>query len=257
LSDIKRLYLDIETSPDVVFSWKAGYKLNISHDSIVRERAIICVCYKWEGEDEVHSITWDKWDDKKLLERFSKIMLSADELVGHNIDKFDLRWIAGRNLINGLPPLPQQKTIDTLKIARKHFYLNSNRLDYLGHLLLGEGKRDAPYSLWKRICLHNERSAMDDMVSYCKQDVILLERIYKRLVAYETPKTHAGVLGGLDRWTCPHCASENVNLSKRRVTSKGIIQWQMKCGDCSRYYSVCNKVYRDYCVAKNGDKVDL
>ena len=52
----KRLFYDIETSPNIGFFWGAGYKVNISHDNIIKERAIICICYKWEGQDTVHSI---------------------------------------------------------------------------------------------------------------------------------------------------------------------------------------------------------
>jgi NAD(P)H-hydrate repair Nnr-like enzyme with NAD(P)H-hydrate dehydratase domain len=53
--------------------WTAGYKLNIGHDNIIKERAIICICYKWAGEKEVHSLTWDnKQNDKSLLEKLQK-----------------------------------------------------------------------------------------------------------------------------------------------------------------------------------------
>jgi hypothetical protein len=254
MPDIKRLFWDLETSPNVMFSWRAGYKINLSHDNIIQERAIICVCYKWEEEDDVHCIEWKKGNDKQLVKQFSKIILEADEIVAHNGNKFDLKWFNTRNLIHNLPPIPQYKTVDTLTIARKHFYLNSNRLDYLGKILLNEGKIDVPYDLWKRICLHHEPSAMEEMVRYCKKDVELLERVWKKLSAYDAPKSHTGVLRGLERWTCPHCGSENVKVSKTIVTSKGITQKQMKCGSCHRYYSIAQKVWRDYLVAKTKEE---
>ena len=43
---IKRLFWDIETSPGLDYSWRCGYKINISSDNIVREPAIICISYK-------------------------------------------------------------------------------------------------------------------------------------------------------------------------------------------------------------------
>jgi len=250
MGDIKRLFWDIETSPNIMFSWRAGYKINLTHDNIINERAIICICYKWEGDEEVHSVQWDKGDDRELVKKFSLVAEEADEMVAHNGNKFDLKWFNTRNLIHNLPPIPQYKTVDTLTIARKHFYLNSNRLDYLGKILLKEGKISTGFDLWKRICLHNEPSAMEEMVRYCKKDVELLERIWRKLAPYDMPKTHAGVFAGLDRWTCPHCASENVKVSKTRPTPKGIVQKQMQCNDCNRYYTIANKVYRDYAAAK-------
>lgn len=250
MADIKRLFWDIETSPNIMFSWRAGYKLNLSHDNIIHERAIICICYKWEGDEQVHSIEWDKGDDRELVKEFAEIAEQADEMVAHNGNKFDLKWYNTRNLIHCLPPIPQYKTVDTLTIARKHFYLNSNRLDYLGKILLREGKISTNFDLWKRICLDNEPSAMREMIQYCKKDVELLERVWRKLTPYDMPKTHAGVFAGLDRWTCPHCASENVKVSKTRPTPKGMIQKQMQCNDCRRYYTIANKVYKDYVVAK-------
>ena len=203
---IRRLLWDIETSPNVGYFWQPGYKVFISPENIIRERAIICICYKWEDERDVQYLTWDKGDDKKLIESFAEIIKEADELVAHNGDRFDLKWYNGRHLIHGLDPIPQSKTIDTLKIAKKYFRLNSNKLDYISNLILGEGKIDVPFSLWDRV-MDNEKSALDEMVRYCKKDVLLLERVYERLAAYDTPKTHVGVMMGRPRWTCKHCGA--------------------------------------------------
>ena len=189
-----------------------------------------------------------------MIEEFLEVAMTADELVAHNGDKFDLKWFNTRNLIHNLPPIPQYKTVDTLTIARKHFYLNSNRLDYLGKILLQEGKINTNFNLWKRICLDNEPSAMREMVQYCKKDVELLERIWRKLAPYDAPKTHAGVYAGLSRWTCPHCASENVKVTKTRPTPKGMIQKQMQCNDCHRYYTIANNVFNDYVLAKHGEE---
>ena len=250
---MRRLYWDIETSPNVGVFWQSGYKLSIPPENIIRERAIICICYKWEGEDEVRSLAWKSGNDKKLVEKFSKIAQEADELVAHNGDNFDLKWFQGRHLIHGLPPIPRSKTVDTLKIARKNFRLNSNKLDYLAKLLLGEGKIDVPFSLWLR-CMENEASALSEMITYCKKDVVLLERVYNRLAAYDLPHTHVGVQNGSARWTCPHCGSKEVRLDKSKPTAKGIIQRQMRCDECHRYYTICDSVYKDHLADKDGEK---
>ena len=250
---LKRLFWDVETSPNIVLSWRCGGKIFIDHQNIIQERAIICICWKWEDGKRVNALTWDKGDDREMVAKFASVVAQADELVAHNGDKFDLRWFNGRNLIHGLDPVPHGKTVDTLKIARKHFYLNSNRLDYLGSLLLGEGKIKTDFSLWRRILLDNEELALGEMVRYCKKDVVLLQRIWERLRDYETPKTHAGVLltgNPSDRWTCPHCASVDVKKSKTNTTAKGMVQHQMKCGVCHRYYSIADLVFNFYLRAK-------
>lgn len=249
---VKRLFWDLETSPNIGMFWRAGYKQTIPHDNIIQERAIICCCYKWEGEKKVHAIEWDKGCDKDLCSSFAEVANAADELVAHNGDKFDLKWFNTRNLMHGLPPLPEYKTVDTLVIARRRFYFNSNRLDYVAKALGMDGKTATHFGMWRDILLHNCPKAMREMVRYCKHDVALLEEVWKQLQAYHKPKTHAGVHAGLDKWTCPHCASENVYKSKTRHTTAGTIQHQMQCQDCHRYYTINDKAFREYSEAKIG-----
>ena len=250
---MKRLFVDIETSPNICFTWRTGRKITLQPESILQERAIICICYKFEEQKTINALKWDNGDDTELLKEFAIVAEKADEIVGHNLDRFDIPWISTRNLIHNLPPLPQYKTIDTLKTARKHFYLNSNRLDYLGQILLGEGKIKTDYDLWKRVVLDGDNRALSEMVRYCKKDVDLLQRVYDRLSEYDSAASHAGVLSGLPRWTCPHCASENVRVSKTKTTPKGMIQKQMQCKDCHRYYTIAHSVWKKYILDKTGD----
>jgi hypothetical protein len=81
---IKRLFFDIEVSANVGLFWNPGHKISISYENIIKERAIICICYKWAGKSKVSSLKWDKNQcDKKMLTEFLKIVDQADELVGH------------------------------------------------------------------------------------------------------------------------------------------------------------------------------
>lgn len=252
---MKRLFIDIETSPNIGLFWRSGYKISIPPENIIKERAIICACWKFEGRTRIESATWDDGDDLGVLKKLSEVMSGADEIIGHNIDRFDMPWISTRNLVQGLPPLPQYKTVDTLKIAKKHLYLNSNRLNYLAKLLLGDEKIETGYNLWKKIVLENDKAAMRKMVLYCKKDVALLEKVWEKLTLYDTQKTHAGVIEGLPKWTCPHCASDEVRVSKTKCTPKGTVQKQMLCRDCGHYYTISRKAWSEYVLAKTGDEV--
>ena len=252
---IKRLFWDIETSPNVVLTWRCGYKQTIQPHQLIKERAIICICYKWEGNKKVYSLQWDNGDDTNMLREFSKVIEEADEVVAHNGDNFDLKWFNARCLICGVDPVPLVKTVDTLKIARKHFYFNSNRLDYLGKLMFGNGKTSTDFDMWKKIALDNDEKALNKMVRYCKHDVVILENVWSKLRDYETPATHAAVNDSgdnRDRWKCAHCGDSNVRKSKTRVTAKGMVQHQMKCNECGRYYSIANRAFDWYLNKING-----
>ena len=238
----KRLYFDIETSPNIGFFWTAGFKLNISTESIIKERAIICICYKWEEDKVTHSLNWDsKQNDKKMLQEFIKVANEADELVGHNGDKFDLSWVRTRCLFHRLEMFPTYITIDTLKVARSKFKFNSNKLNYIAQYLgIGE-KIHTEYNLWKDIVLNKDKVAMDKMIKYCKMDVILLEKVHKELSLHIPAKTHYGVIFGGDRGSCPECGSDDIVRNNKRVTASGIVKVQMRCKTCGKMHTKTDK----------------
>lgn len=234
---IKRLFYDLETSPNVVFSWRVGYKINIDYENIIKERAIICIGYKWEHEKDVHVLQWNgQHDDKQMLEKFIPLLESADEVVAHYGDKFDLPWIRARAAFHGLSVSPYIKTIDTKAQSSRLFYFNSNRLDYLAQYL-GIGKKiDTDFDLWKDV-FAGDKVALKKMVEYCRKDVALLEKVYKKLEGYHKPKTHVGVLLGGLRADCPRCASTRTQKRGTRVTEAGTVSQTMWCKDCDKYYS--------------------
>lgn len=238
----KRLFFDIETSPNIGLFWEAGYKKNIDYSNIIQERAIICICYKWEDEKEVFSLQWDfKQCDKKMLEKFIEVADSATEMVGHNGDKFDLAWIRTRCLFHGIAMFPKYLTIDTLKVARQKFRFNSNRLNYIADFLgLGQ-KIKTEYSLWKDILLRKDKIAMEKMIKYCKKDVSLLEKVFKALRGHMDPKTHYGVVFGQDRGSCPECGSDELIRAKKTVTATGLTRIQYRCKTCGHFHSKTDK----------------
>jgi hypothetical protein len=256
---VRRVFWDIETSPNIGFFWRPGWKITIDPDNIIQERAVICICWKWEGQKKVHSLKWNRQkphggDDRKMIQEFVNVIEQADEMVAHNGDKFDMSWYNGRHLVHGLEPIPKSKTVDTYKMAARNFNLNSYKLDYLAKILLGEGKIHTDYSMWKKIVLNNDESEMKKMIKYCKKDVALLERVWNRLRDYSESSTHAAVNASgnvRDRWKCQHCGSDNVKTSKRCVTAKGMLRWQMRCHACGRYYTVADLVHRWYKEAKD------
>ena len=235
----KRLFFDIETSPNIGLFWQAGYKQKIDYDNIITERAIICICYKWQGKDKTYGLQWDgKQNDKKMLEEFIKIANEADELVGHNGDKFDLAWIRTRCLFHGIEMFPTYSTIDTLKVARSKFRFNSNRLNYIAQYLGIGQKIETKYDLWKDIVLKRDKEAMIKMVEYCKKDVELLEQVFMKLSGHIQVKNHHGMLAGGKRHSCPECGGYDLKKVNARVTAAGYTKIQMQCKDCGKYHTV-------------------
>lgn len=241
---IKRLYFDIETSYNIGSFWGLG-KQYISYQNIIHERAIICVCYKWEGEKTVHHLTWDAHqNDKIMIEAFMKILNQADEIVGQNHEDFDIKWLRTRCLYHGISMFPNYSTLDTYKKARSGFKFNSNSLDYMAKFLKMGKKDKMSMSDWDDVILRKDKKALDKMVKYCKNDVILLENIYKKLSPYITSKTHIGLIMGKGKASCPECGSESMKISKTRYTATGLKKYQMQCSKCNKYHTISETTYK-------------
>jgi DNA polymerase elongation subunit (family B) len=248
---IKRLFFDIETSPNVVYSWRIGYNLNITPDNIIDERKIICISYKWENEDKIHTLTWDKNQcDKQMLIDFVKIANQSDEMIAHNGDRFDIKWIRTRCIFHRVPMFPNYRTLDTLKKAKSGFNFNSNKLDYIAQFLgVGAKVKHSGFDMWKKV-MANDADAMAEMTNYCEGDIIVLEDVYQTMQNYIKQNVHVGVLNNNLKFSCPSCGSEKTELLKNNVTALGTIKRLMQC-ECEHTYEISNSSYMNYLKFKN------
>lgn len=236
MTAIKRLFFDIETSPYLGWFWNPGYKINLSYDNIFEHAKIICICYKWEGKKEVHSLHWDKNQcDKKQLQKFMRVVKQADEIVGHNSDKFDIKWIRTRCLFHRVDQMPNYNSVDTLKEARRTYRFPTNRLNSIG-LYLGEGEKIQTHiNLWMKIWRERSSKAMTEMIKYCKQDVLLLERVYVRL----KPIIKVKVAVVRERQSsCPECGSDHTVANKTTLKPTGNVAVQFHCRNCGKYHTM-------------------
>lgn len=223
------------------------YPDSIQPSQIIKHSKIICASWKWEGKDKVYNLTWDKEQcDKRVVEKLLSEMQKSDEIVAHNGDRFDIKWINARCLFHQVDTIPEWKTVDTLKISKKYLKLPSYRLDAIGDYFGIGRKVVTPKGLWDRVedgC----KASLKEMVEYCDQDVRLLEDVFKNLERYlPTHKTHFGMAETGEKWSCPNCASFNVIQNKEKYTKGGTRQFEMKCHPCGRYYTISNATWKDW-----------
>lgn len=257
----RRLFFDIETSPNICAVWSAGWKVRVSGQSVLRERQIICISWKWEGNDKVYHAKWDrdKGDqaDKKMLETFKKVLEEADEVVGHNVDRFDLPWVRTRAMIHGIILPTDIITYDTLVQARRKFRFNENTLDYIAKLMGLGGKTKTEFTMWLDLLQGTKNLAnarLKEMIDYCDEDVRQLEGVFNKLNLFVSHKVHYGVLNGNEKWSCPESSSTNVKLRKYRTTKAGTVKAEMYCEESNRYYSISMREYQNFLKWRNLQK---
>lgn len=233
MAEIRRLFFDIEVSYCKGWFWRPSYNTSISYNQVLEHAKIICISYKWEGQKKVYNLNWDmKQGEKVMLEKFIKVVEKADEIVGHNSDRFDIKWIRTRCMFHQLPMFPKYNSFDTLKFYRRFTNQPSNRLDDIGDYFgLGRKVRNED-GLWIKVVENNDRRALKRMVTYCDGDVILLEKVYLLSKPYSFNKIHnTGV-----KSDCPECGSDNVKLHGFNYLASGTKKQRMTCNDCSKKF---------------------
>jgi hypothetical protein len=236
----KVLFYDIETSLQLVAVFQLGNNDWIDPSNLVTERYIICASWAWEGESKVHHVSVlddpkrfekDPYDDFHVVNALHKVLGEADVIVGHNSDSFDTPYVNTRALYHGLPALPPITSIDTYKVAKSKFRLNSNKLDYIGKFLkLGEKKKTSA-GLWMRV-LKGEKKAISEMVSYNKRDVTLLRDVFHKLVPYMSNHINRELFGKVG---CPRCGSKKIqSRGYHRAISR--VYHRFQCQACSGWF---------------------
>lgn len=231
----KTLFLDIETAPKRAFVWSM-WKQNIGLNQLEADGYILCWCAKWADGTKVLSGKLTKEevadeDDSRIVAEVHKLMDKADIIVGHNGDRFDLPIINTRFVTHGLLPPSPYKTVDTLKVARDKFKFTSNRLDALG-MFLGLGRKidTGGFQLWRDV-MDGKAKAMADMVKYCSQDVLLLEKVYLKLRPWSNKHPNVAMFTDGTKRVCNSCASEKVHAKGDFVTNSRVYK-RYKCADC-------------------------
>lgn len=239
----KILLLDTETLPMLTATFSL-YPDNIGHDSIIQDWSLICACWKYLDKPTIYSSSilddpdafkLDPSNDLIVVHKLREILQDADIVIGHNVKKFDIKKFNARLIYYQMEPLPSGILfLDTLTEIRKVAAFSSNRLDYLGKVLTGEGKLPTEKGLWLRV-LRGDKQAVKDMVTYCKQDVQKLEDVYLKIRPY-IKHPHVGPLYGEDKqYSCPKCGSTDLNGAKIRYSAAGVKKIQKQCNNCHSY----------------------
>lgn len=232
----KVLLFDIETTPLITYTWGVWQQDVIE---IKEEWYMLCFAYKWLGEKKTYIVALpdfkdykkDKKNDFEVVKALHDLFNKADILIAHNGDQFDIKKANVRFLYHKLESPTPYKTIDTLKLARRHFKFDSNKLDNLGkHLKVGRKTPHTGKHLWLG-CMDGDEKSWKLMKEYNKQDVILLEKIFLKLRGWSNSQTpNFNLLYGTNQ-NCPKCGSEHVQKGGFHYTANKIVQ-SYRCLNC-------------------------
>lgn len=238
------ILFDIETIPNLDLALEVWCQLGLWPGRTMKATitSLLCVGWKELGEKKTHCINlWDTKhkninDDKELCKKIYDVMSQADAVITHNGKRFDWKYLQTRFIYHELPPLPKIPHVDTCITARQNLLSFNNKLDYLGQYFIKDRKLDnGKWELWVQ-CHKGVKKAQRLMEKYCKQDVILLEKLFNKLKPFvnNLPNQNTDYQGSHD-YVCPNCGSAKVKKSGWAYTKTSKYQRGF-CNTCRTYF---------------------
>ncbi len=251
LVDANRIMVyDIETSRAEGKMWWTG-KQYIGVHQITKFPKIISIAWKWLGEEEVHTLSWDEnQSDEEMLRKFLPEYNKAHMIIGQNNNRFDNRWINARAAMYNLDVNIFVRSFDIMKQAKNKFRLLSYSMKHMCEFFGVEQKlQHEGIKMWDKIedgTPEEQAEGLEAMLVYNRGDIVSTEALYMRLRKYFNHISHFGVLNGGEKFTCPDTGSYNVDLLRTTVTAAGTIQRIMVSKETGTSYKITNKQYMNF-----------
>lgn len=225
---MKILLIDIETAPNKVYAWGL-WDQTIGTNQIEISSYILCWAAQWYGKKEMVFSSVQKTSPKRMLGRIHKLLDEADVVVHYNGIKFDIPTLNKEFLKHGFTPPAPYKQVDLLRVCKRTFRFESNKLDFVSQALkIGAKVRNEGFELWVK-CMEGDAAAWKRMEKYNRGDVKLLNTLYKQLLPWITQHPSHGAFE--DAPLCPKCGSDHV--TRRGYTITRTMKYpKFQCQEC-------------------------
>jgi len=243
--NVKIGMLDIETSPSITYFFGKRYDINVSQDQIIAESFMLSYSFKWLDNENImcSALTHEEVkeeNDYRLCKELFDLMCESNILCAHNGKGFDIPVINSRLIYWGFVPPTPYRIVDTLLTARRHFRFPSNKLnDLCIYLGIGVKEETGGFNLWKEY-LNGSDEARDKMMAYNIRDVIILERLYLKLRAWDS--THPNMNMYSENSCCPVCGSEDYESTGKTLSTNVSTFYTYRCEKCGRIFRARKRI---------------
>lgn len=203
---------DIETSPNLVYTWGL-WDQNVGINQIVETQDILCFAATKIGSNRIEShAAWDGYGD--MVSRLHAIMDEADYLVGYNHINYDNKHVRAAFVRNGLTPPSPSRNIDLMRVVKKNFKFQSNKLAHVCEQLGLSLKTDpGGFNTWRQILAGGEAeraAAQRRMVRYCRNDTKITAELYEKLLPW-IDGLNVPMFSDDDAVVCTRCGHDTVH----------------------------------------------
>jgi len=242
----KILLYDLETSMILGYFWSL-WKQNININAIVEDWYVICWSAKWLGTDKIINCSvhneFDKFhvnrfrdNERYVIERLWQLIDEADVIIAYNGKSFDRKKMNAKFLEYGLSEPSPYKIIDPMLICKSKFAITSNKMDFISKYVsdIEEGKIGTNLQLWLD-CMNDDVDALDDMQSYCDEDINVLERVYLAVRNWDSYAPNLALLYEDSRPRCNGCGSDDLSPIENKHYQTTLSKFPLvKCNSCGK-----------------------
>lgn len=232
IGNARRLYIDIETSPNLGLVWSL-WNQNISLPQLLESGDMLCFAAAWDDKPK-KPIFYSIWTHsyEEMVNGAWDLLNAADLVVHFNGRKFDIPWLQRLFVEAEFPPPSPYRQVDLCAVVRKEFRFPSNKLAYVAERLLGQEKIKTDFSLWTSV-MNGDPKAQKEMRKYCINDTLLLHPLHNRLLPWiPSYPSMAVITGEMD--TCPKCGSDKIQKRGLAYTQARTYQ-QFCCTSCGSW----------------------
>jgi hypothetical protein len=238
---VRLLFYDVETSPNVTWTWGL-FNQNIGINQVIEPSRIICFSARWEDSPDCMYFSEHDMSHDDMIRKAHELFSEADFIAGYNNKNFDDQHMAREFLLLHLPPV-HPKSIDLYRISKRRFKFTSGKLEWIaGQLGLQGGKEKhhkyPGFELWKE-CLANNADAWREMEVYSRQDTNLLLDLWKELKPWApaTMVPNVALVDGIVDPVCPSCGGSDYRAKGWVYLATGAYhRYQCKAEGCGRYF---------------------
>lgn len=233
----KVLLFDIENAPNIGSVWRV-WQQNIHPVQLLSDWYMLSWGAKWLNDSKIMGdVVTPKEsineDDKRIAKSLHSLVSEADIIIAHNTN-FDIPIMNTRFLMNDLMrPSPYQQ-ICTLQTVRKQFNFAHNKLDFLADRLgVPHKKLETSHQLWLD-CRNGNQKALNDMLTYNKMDVTVLEEVYLKIRGWVKNHPNFNLYVDSPDGSCSTCLSQD--LVKNGFYATTVNKYEaFQCQECGAF----------------------
>lgn len=245
----KVLLFDTENAPNIASVFRV-WQQNVYPVQLLSDWYMLSWSAKWLNDSKIMGDVVTpkeslKEDDNRISHSLHNLINEADIIIAHNT-AFDIPIMNTRFLMNDImPPAPYQK-ICTLQTVRRQFAFAHNKLDFLADRLgVPHKKLETSHQLWLD-CRNGDEKALEDMLTYNKMDVTVLEEVYLKIRGWVKNHPNFNLYCDGDSKKCSTCLS--LDLVKNGHYSTTVNRYpSFQCQECGAFSR----------VKKSGKKVSM